>query len=99
MNTYVRIITAFFSERRSLMNTIIKRSFHSLAVSSLALAIMCLGISQPEAAEVKVPTITAETPMDSVTAIHDFFNSAEGKVRFQLASSETQYGWQHASRF
>jgi CubicO group peptidase (beta-lactamase class C family) len=51
------------------------------------------------AAEVIVPTITAETPMDSVSAIHEFFGSAEGKVRFQLPSPETQYGWQHASRF
>jgi len=71
----------------------------TLFLGFLVLAIMCLGIYQSEATEVKVPTMTAETPMDTVSAIHEYFNSAEGKVRFQLASPETQYGWQHASRF
>jgi len=37
--------------------------------------------------------------MESVTAIHEYFDSADGRVRFQLPSVETQYGWQHTSRF
>ena len=71
-----------------------------LIISALcvALAFCALAIAQ-NTVKVEVPTITADTPMDSVSAIHEFFGSAGGKVRFQLPSPETQYGWQHASRF
>jgi len=37
--------------------------------------------------------------METVSSIHEFFSSAEGKVKWQMASPETQFGWQHASRF
>jgi CubicO group peptidase (beta-lactamase class C family) len=64
----------------------------------LTLTFCASAIAQNDA-KIEVPQITAETPMETVSAIHEFFNSAEGKVRFQLASPETQYGWQHTSRF
>lgn len=59
----------------------------------------CTPVIAQNNSKIQVPKITAETPMDTVSAIHKYFNSPEGKVAFQMPSVETQYGWQHASRF
>lgn len=43
--------------------------------------------------------LTANTPYGRVLEITEFLTRPENKVKAQLPSPETQYGWQHMSRF
>lgn len=43
--------------------------------------------------------LTANTPYERVLEISDFLNRPENKVKAQLPGPETQYGWQHMSKF
>ncbi|WP_211251176.1 hypothetical protein [Deefgea rivuli] len=46
-----------------------------------------------------VPKLVAQTPMNTVNSISDFFSKAENKVKIQFPSNETRYVWQNMSRF
>ena len=68
-----------------------KRIFLTFAATALALALPQISFAQEQ-----VPT--SETSMARVKEIQNFFAQPENMVKFQFASPETQYAWQHVSQ-
>ncbi len=70
----------------------IYRTLARAALTACALA-LSQGVTAQEG------TSTADTPLERVKEIQEYFAQPENMVKFQFASPETQYAWQHVSQF
>ncbi|MEX0319191.1 MAG: serine hydrolase domain-containing protein [Ruegeria sp.] len=72
-----------------------RRSIHSNA-SALLLSGACSLLAPHTSAQ---EMVTADTPLNEIRKIHDFFSDEDKKVQMLAPSERTLYAWQNMSRF
>lgn len=77
-----------------MLKSSIRHGFSGVAARTACVVVLLSGnaIAQEQ-------TSTADTPMSRVIEIQEYFAQPENMVKFQFASPETHYAWQHVSQF